>query len=41
MQEPTPEVVERLRLPLAEYARKHTLQPIRGFRVGTICGAPG
>jgi flavin-dependent dehydrogenase len=34
----TPEVVERLRLPLAEYAREHTLQAIRGFRVGTICG---
>jgi flavin-dependent dehydrogenase len=34
----TPEVVERLGLPLAEYARDHTLQPIARFRVGTIGG---
>lgn len=34
----TPEVVERLRLPLAEYARTHTLQPVSRFRVGTIGG---
>lgn len=34
----TPEVVERLRLGLAEYARDHTLQPISRFRVGTIGG---
>jgi flavin-dependent dehydrogenase len=34
----TPEVVERLRLPLAEYARGHTLQEISRFRIGTIGG---
>jgi geranylgeranyl reductase family protein len=32
----TPEVVARLALPLAEYARAHTLQPISRFRVGRI-----
>jgi geranylgeranyl reductase family protein len=32
----TPEVVERLRLPLEDYARDHTLQPISRFRVGRI-----
>lgn len=34
----TPEVVERLRLPLAEYARAATLQPVTRFRLGTIGG---
>jgi geranylgeranyl reductase family protein len=34
----TPEVVERLGLDLAEYARHHTLQPISRFRIGTIGG---
>lgn len=34
----TPEVVERLALRLAEYARDHTLQPVSRFRVGRIGG---
>jgi geranylgeranyl reductase family protein len=32
----TPEVVQRLQLPLDDYARDHTLQPISRFRVGRI-----
>lgn len=32
----TPQVVARLELPLGEYARDHTLQPISRFRVGRI-----
>jgi flavin-dependent dehydrogenase len=32
----TPEVVERIGLPLDEYARHNTLQPISRFRIGTI-----
>ena len=35
----TPAVVESLELDLDEYARGRVLQPIRGFRVGTIGGA--
>jgi flavin-dependent dehydrogenase len=34
----TPEVVERVGLELAEYARDHTLQPVSRFRIGTIGG---
>jgi flavin-dependent dehydrogenase len=34
----TPDVVERLDLPLAEYARDHVLQPVSRFRIGTIGG---
>jgi geranylgeranyl reductase family protein len=35
----TPAVVESLELDLADYARDRVLQPIRGFRIGTIGGA--
>ena len=34
-----PAVVESLQLDLADYAKGRVLQPIRGFRVGTIGGA--
>jgi flavin-dependent dehydrogenase len=34
----TPEVIERLGLGLAEYARDHTLQPVSRFRIGVIGG---
>jgi geranylgeranyl reductase family protein len=34
----TPEVVERLALPLDDYATDHTLQPISRFRIGRIGG---
>jgi len=35
----TPAVVESLELDLDDYARGRVLQPIRGFRIGTIGGA--
>ena len=34
----TPTVIETLQLDLAHYARQHTLQPVRGFRIGQIGG---
>jgi len=35
----TPAVVESLKLDLDDYAQDRTMQPIRGFRIGTIGGA--
>ena len=35
----TPAVVESLELDLDEYAKGRVMQPIRGFRIGTIGGA--
>ena len=37
----TPAVVASLELDLRDYARGRVLQPIRGFRIGTIGGAEG
>ena len=35
----TPAVVESLELDLDDYAKGRVMQPIRGFRIGTIGGA--